>query len=298
MPSKALFNRIKGILKRVPGVRTLLRLKGKITDKIMRIRELSDLIKENRIVIFPSYSRFGNDVALTREMVHEVVKEWLDLYGIAHIRRTTAAAINSPAGSILLYAPQALLRIPSSHEEYLKRVEREKRREIRIAERQGYEFKEFVWNDHLDEIYEINTSKEVRLGEPMRGWYREPVQPRHHSKEELQYRKYYGAFKEGKLWAYLHYWICGDFAIIKHIIGHAQHLKYGIMNGLISYTVRECIGNSQIRWLHYGRYTGEFSLNTFKKHAGFQKYAFLFDLEGDQELLKYSEHTVKTWWRV
>ena len=262
-----------------------------------RLRELSGLIRENRIVIFPSYSKMGNDVALTREMVHEVVKEWLDLYGIIHLRRTTAAGINSHAGNILLWVPMALLGIPSTHEEYIKGVERETRRVIRLAERQGYEFKEFVWNDHLDEIYEINTSKEVRQSERMHGWYIEPVQPRYHSKEELQYRKYYGAFKDGKLYAYFHFWVCGDFAISKHIIGHAQYLKYGIMNGLISFTLRECIGSSQIRWLTYS-VVSEGSLGAFKKHAGFQGYAILLDLEGDQELLKYSEHTVKTWWRI
>jgi hypothetical protein len=130
----------------------------------------------------------------------------------------------------------------------------------------------------------------------MRGWYREPVQSRHNSKEELQYRKYYGAFKDGKLYAYFHLYICGDFAIGKHIIGHAQHLKYGIMNALISWTIRECIEDSHIRWLHYGRFE-KGSLGQFKKHAGFQMYSILLDLEADQELLQYSKHKVRTIWR-
>lgn len=282
----------KRILKQIPGTQRL----NRIRHKIMRVRELSSLIKENRIAIFPSYSRMGNDLALTREMVHEIVKEWLDYYGIGHLRRATATAIDAPGGAILLNDPQALLGIPPTHEEYLRLVRRETRREVQLAERHGYEYKEFVWNDHLDEIYEINTSKEVRQFEPMRGWYREPVQPRHDSKEELQYRKYYGGFKDGKLYAYLHYWICGDFAVGRHIIGHAQHLKNGIMNGLISYTVRECIKNSQIRWLYYGAYD-EGSLGSFKKHAGFQAYAVLLDLVCDPQLLKYAEHKVSTIWR-
>jgi hypothetical protein len=156
-----------------------------------------------------------------------------------------------------------------------------------------------VWNDHLDEIYEINTSKEVRLGEPMRGWYREPVQPRNHSKEELQYRKYYGAFKDGKLYAYLHIVLCGDFAFFRHFIGHAQHLTYGIMNGLLSWTVREYTGNSKIRWLKYGEHsTASSSIHSFRKHSGFQGYAILLDLDGDQELLKYSAQKVRTIWRI
>ena len=96
----------------------------------------------------------------------------------------------------------------------------------------------------------------------------------------------------------MHFWICGDIAVIKRIIGPDQHFTYGIMNGLISYAVRDCIGKSRIRWLNYGRYEGVTSLESFKMHAGFQKYPMMIDLEGDQELLKYSERTVKTCWRV
>jgi hypothetical protein len=293
MPDKKNLDQGKRILRRIPGFQGI----NAIRLKILQIQELSNLIKDNRFVVFPSCSGKGNDAALNREMVHEVVKEWIDYYGVVHLRRKTAAAIASPAGAILLYAPQALLRIPSSMEEYLSLVRRETRREIRVAEKQGYEFKEFVWNDHLDEIFEINTSKDVRQSEPMRGWYREPVQPRHHSKEELLYRKYYGGFKDGKLYTYFHFWVCGDYAIGKHIIGHAQHLKYGIMNGLISYAVRECIENSQIRWLYYGLWS-KGSLCTFKQHAGFQGYDILLDLGGEQELLDYSRQKVKTIWRI
>jgi hypothetical protein len=263
----------------------------------MRIRELSYLIKEKKIVVFPKYSKMGNEVELTRGMILEDLKERLDLFGIVYLRRRTAAAIDAPAGAVLSFSIQAFLRIPSSHEEYLSLVGHDTSKMIRRAERRGYEFKEFIWNDHLDEIYAINTSKDVRQSEPMRDWYREPVQPRYHCKEELQYRKYYGAFKDGKLYAYLHFWICGDIAILKHIIGHVDHLKYGTMNGLMSYTVRECIGNSQIRWLEYGTYY-KGSLSEFKRRTGFQGYAVLLDLEDEHELLRYSKHKVRTIWRL
>lgn len=298
-PDKALYDQVKGILKRVPAVQRLLNLKGEINNKRNRISELSDLIKENRFVIFHPYFRMGSDIVLPREMIHEIVKEWLDLYGIIHLRRTTATRLYIPTETILLWVPLGLLKIPSSHDEYLKGVRHETRREVRLAERQVYEFKEFVWDDYLDDIFEINTSREIRQYIPIRGWYKDPVQPRHHTKDELQYLKYYGAFKDGKLCAYLHFWICGDFAVLKHIMGHDQHHKYGIMNGLISWTVRECIENPQIRWIYYGELSETpHSLHTFKKHAGFQGYATFLDLGGDQELLKYSERMVKTWWCV
>ena len=295
MPEKEVLDQVKRIFKRVPGTQRL----NRIRHNIIRIRELSDLIKENKIVVLHPCSRMGNDDALAREIVHDIVKDILDVYGTVRLRRTTAAAIDSPAGAIFLYAPLGLLRIPTSHEEYLEQIGYPGRRKIRRAEKQGYEFKEFVWNDHLNEIYEINTSKEVRQGEPMRGWYREPVQPRHHSKEELQYRKFYGAFKNGKLYAYLHIVLCGDFAFFRHFLGHAQHLPDGIMYGLVSWTVGEYIENSQIQWLKYGELSKKpRPMHQFRKTAGFQGYATLLDLKGDQELLKYSEQEVKTIWRL
>jgi hypothetical protein len=297
MPNKALYDQVKEILKRVPGVQQLINLKNGIVYKIIRTKELSSFIKENKVVTFPSYTGPGNDVTVTHELIHEVVKEWLDLYGIVHIGKTTLAAIDHPASSVLLYAPMALLKIPASYEEFIKQVRHETRREIKLAEREGYEFKEFVWNDHLDEIYEINTSKEIRQSLPMLDWYGKPVQPRHHPSEELKYRKYYGEFKDGKLYAYFHFWLCGDIAIGKHIMGHAQHLKYGIMNALIAGSVREYVGNPQIRWLHYGTGLGG-SLGLFKRHIGFQEYAVLLDLNRDPELLKYSKRTVKTLWSI
>jgi hypothetical protein len=296
-PNKALFAQVKGILKRVPGVQQVINLRNEFTDKVIRTKDLTALIRENKIVVFPSYAAIGNDVADIQKMVHEVVKEWLDLYGTIHVGKITTAAIDSPAQSILLYAPMALLKIPDSYEEFIKQIRHETRREIKLAEKEGYEFKEFVWNDHLDEIYEINTSKEIRQSLPMLGWYGKPVQPRYHSDEELKYRKYYGEFKNGKLCAYFHFWLCGDIAIGKHIMGHAQHLKYGIMNALIAGTVREYAGNPQIQWLYYGAGL-QGSLGQFKRHIRFQEYAMLLDLRCDQELLKYSERTVKTLWSV
>jgi len=296
-PNQA-FHEVKGILKRVPVVQRLLNLKGGIANKVTRLRELSDLIKENKVIVFPCYAGTGNDTVLTHEMVHEELKEWLDIYGTIRLGRKTAAAIEAPAGAVLLYIPQAMLAIPSTHEEYLAKVGHNARNTIGKAKKHGYEFKEFIWNDHLDEIYEINTSKEERQSLPMLGWYREPVQPRYHSEEELRYRKYYGAFKDGKLYAYFHFWICGDIAIAKHIMGHARHLPYGIMAGLISYAVQECTKNPQTRWIYYGRYEGSSSLDSFKKHTGFQKYAILLDLNCHRELLEHSKRAVKTLWRI
>jgi hypothetical protein len=294
MPKEEFVQQVKAIAKQIPGIQWV----NGIRHKILRLHEISQMIKNGKIVVLGLPSESENDFTARKAVVQEIVKEWLDLYGIIHMSRETVMAIGARNGASLLYAPQALLRIPGSHEEYLKGVERETRRLIRLAEKNGYEFKTFTWNDYIDDIFEINISKEVRQFEQMRGWYREPVQQRYHSEEELRYRKYYGAFKNGKLYGYFHFYLCGGVAIGKHFIGHAEHLRYGIMNGLISCVVREYTNSSQMLWLNYGEWQKKGSLNAFKKHAGFQGYAILLELGNEKELLECSRRNVRTIWRL
>src|SRR5512133_1847358 len=120
-------DQVKGVLKRIPGIHGL----NKARYEIVQIRELSNLIKENRIAVLHPCSRLVNDDALNYEIVHEVVKDFLDVYGIVRLRRTTAAAMDVPEGAVLLHAPLALLKIPYSHDEYLAQVGTKTRNMIR-----------------------------------------------------------------------------------------------------------------------------------------------------------------------
>lgn len=254
------------------------------------ITHLSQLIEQNQMVVLkPWFQMKRNETG--RMIVQKTVKDYLDVCRAVWLRKDRADQLAVPPSAVLLRYPLALLAIPSTHEEYLKSVGPKTRNMIRKAEKAGYHFGELNWNDHLDEIFEINTSKEVRSAGEMRGWYREPVQPRYHSNEEQCYQKYYGIFKEGRLWAYLNLVLCGDFAYFKHFLGHADHLKSGIMNYLVSRTVWEYVRHAHVKWLSYGMYPAGSTGSTidFRRHAGFEGYAAFFDLEGDQELLKYSK---------
>ena len=197
-------------------------------------------------------------------------------------------------GRVLLHHPLALLAIPSTPEAYLDAVGPKTRNVIRKAARTGYEFRPFDWNDHLDEIYEVNTSMEVRRGRPMEGWYAEPVEPR----EASEHLQYYGAFRDGRLYGYLHVAVCGDFAFVRHFIGHAEHLTNGIMNGLIFRSVEQYAGTAPVQWLKYGPFVdGTDSLNVFKRHAGFGPYATFLDLEGDAGLTELARREAVRPWR-
>jgi len=251
-------------LRRFPGAQAL----NNLRHKVIRVHELSDLVARRQIVTFPAYGSMPENDEISNGLVREVQKEWLDLYGIINLKKRTRLDLQINKTDCLLWYPIAFLQVPNNYEEYLQQVERETRRTIRVAQREGYEFHEFDWDAHLDDIYDINTSKETRQGEPMRGWYRNPVQPRHHSSEELRYKKYLGGFKDGKLCAYFHFYLCGNIAVGKHYLGHAQHLKNGIMNGLMAFTVQECIKLSNLKWIIYGDWQRTGSLRLFKRHLG------------------------------
>jgi len=261
-----------------------------------RIDELRSLLKEQKVVILRPFLRCRDSGA--NAVSDEVVLDYFDVYRTVRLKRHRACVF--PPGAVLLLEPLALLSIPTSHNDYLNIAGPKARNMVRKAAKNGYFFREFAWNEHLDDIYAINTSKVRRSGGIMRGWYTEPVQPRFHPENELPFRKYFGAFRGSRLYAYLYLLIAGDNAFFKHFIGHANHLSFGIMNGLVSWTVQQFIGHPTLRWLKYGslprRYSG--SLYSFRRHSGFSGYATVLDLTGRPDLLAHASAVGSRWWAV
>lgn len=264
----------------------------KIAYNYKEVSFLSNLIEEKRIAILkPLLKMKDNETALMT--VHNTMKDYFEHFRILGIKKSTADLLELPKDIVIIHKPLAMIHIPTSHKEYLKVVGPKTRNMIKKAEKQGYEFLEFEWNEHMDEIYDINTSKKVRSAGEMRGWYNKPVQPLNLSEKERYYQKYYGVFKDDRLWAYSTLPLCGNFAFFKYFIGHAEHLKYGIMNYLLSSIVNDFIENTHIEWLNYGwvspNESSNISVTGFKKHTGFKAYATFFDIEDEIDLLKYSK---------
>lgn len=296
MVEKKLLDECKTWIKKVPGIQAALKARYKLQKNAHQKQEIISLLKENQYVIFSLHEMLSNEVPLIRKMITEEVKEWLQLYGAIRVNQKTIKLIEAPVGSIVLKIPQAVIKIPNTYEKYLAQLNRKSRYLIRKTEHLGYEFRTFSWNEHLEDIYKINTSKETRQGEPMRGWYSEPVKPRYWSKEESRYLVNYGAFIDNRLRAYIFLLTYGNFAFPKHIIGHSEYLTDGIMNGLIAYVVQECIKNSQLMYFYYGRFIDGSSLDAFKKHTGFQKCAIILDLAGQQEMKEYAKKFTSLFW--
>lgn len=295
MPNSKLKSQIKKLLLQLPASKHLNRLR----HNIIRSRELSRLLSENQIAELNPYISFNSNIEEPRNISREIAKDLLDVHGTVCLRKSTSAKFHTSVDELLLYAPLALLSIASSYEDYLSVVGSKTRNMIRKAERFNYQYQAFNWDEHLDEIYEINHSKEVRQDEPMRGWYKEKVQPRNHALEEQPYRQYFGAFLEDKLYAYLHVVRCGDFGFFRHFLGHSEHLPNGIMNGLLSWAVKDYCNNKNVRWLNYGELSSAYSsLHAFKQHNGFKPYATLLNLYGDQEMQEYARRQRRLFWRI
>lgn len=119
------------------------------------------------------------------------------------------------------------------------------------AERQGYFCEPFLRELFIPDIVEINHSKEVRSGGPMRGAYLSSIEDMGGAPTEyvdlklpdccLHYDYWWGIFalapgyKQGgvvvnkKLLAYIRLRRNGNYVLYAQILGHGDYLQYGIM---------------------------------------------------------------------
>jgi hypothetical protein len=178
--------------------------------------------------------------------------------------------------------PLAMIAVPKRYEDYLAAIGPKSRNMLRKVERKGYTFRQFEYNDHLEDIYEINISKEMRSGQPMSQRYRERPQPT--SDSNVWYcaqhqHIWYGCFLENRLVAYccMHY--INDLGVINMILGHGAHLSDGIMNRLIASMVRDCIETRTVKYINYlTLQSGTPGLIGFKRRVGFRPYAAFFNV--------------------
>ena len=89
------------------------------------------------------------------------------------------------------------------------------------ALKSGYSFEKINRNSYLDDITEINNSKKFRQGQRMtKGYLGDAV---------AYEQETYGILFNKKLVAYLEVSSNDEIMIVKKIMGHADHLKHGIM---------------------------------------------------------------------
>lgn len=272
------------ILLPILGPTLTIKILNKGTKIIKEILTLDEFIDQNRIVVLKPH--LNMKVNETRRLIfNDVVKDFFEHFRTVRLTNSKLKRFRLPKNAVLLRLPLALLPIHPNNDAYFKVIGPKTRNMIRKAEKLGYEFIEFEWNNHINDIFDINTSKKMRSAGKMHGWYCHPVEPRYLGEEEGRYLKFYGVIKDNRLWAYTHLVLCGNFCYFRDFLGHADHLKNGIMNYLLSCVVRELSAYPEIQWLNYGAV--DVSLNSggsaydFKRHSGFSIYATFFELEND-----------------
>ena len=139
----------------------------------------------------------------------------------------------------------------------------------RYAERKGYtcrimDLKER--NTRLDELHAINTSKDVRQGNPMRQNYIDYPQPIVEPKEscDLHFRKWYGAFAPNGTWiGYIVGVFAGELAAAGQILGNGNCAKDDFMYLLWKFFVEDviseniqlkCIIRNDVKYIIYSRW--------------------------------------------
>lgn len=127
-----------------------------------------------------------------------------------------------------------------NYDNYYSNVSKTVREHYKKALKKGYEFKEIVKRNHIDDIIEINNSSESRQGKPMADSYTKmtPQSFGGYPNEPLQipsivcdchHTRTFGVFKDEKLVAYCVFVRDGNLCGYSQIIGHNEYLKDGIM---------------------------------------------------------------------
>lgn len=152
-------------------------------------------------------------------------------------------------------------------EQKLKSPERAR---IRKAAKNGFGVKQINYDDWLNDIQEINTSKEERGGRGMSDDYVHVV-PRDKIVKPYNNDIYtYGCFnEEGKLVAYCMFEKITNFMITIKAIAHNDYFRFGVMNFMFAHCVDMLSARHECEYLIYGTLTptGE-GVFRFKRQAG------------------------------
>jgi hypothetical protein len=169
------------------------------------------------------------------------------------------------------YETCSVMPVPQSVAEWREESKTRRTRTNR-AERLGYQARAIKREEYAEDIFEINTSKEVRQGRPMTAAYRErqnflplPEYPCPFHGIET-----YGVVDaHGTLAAYLWLYRVGDLALVSSILGHAEHEPNDVMYLLFQAAVADqCLLGG---YFVYNRHdSGLEGLRYFKSKLGFE----------------------------
>jgi hypothetical protein len=198
----------------------------------------------------------------------------------------------------------AILPVPLSLVDYVKRMRKIHKgnavREVKKADKKEYYCEVFHMQNHVEDLVEINHSKEIRQGRKMTKSYQKDIkdyggfpvdlQPVESPECSVHFSQWMGVFKpmEGhkqgtllvgkKLVGYINLIRHGEIILYGSILGHGDFLNDGIMYLLNHRTIEWVLtpdipDNQGIKYIMYaGWFDGTEGLQKWKKRTLFQPY--------------------------
>jgi hypothetical protein len=170
----------------------------------------------------------------------------------------------------------ALLPVPDSAEAYLAAIGAKSRNMLRKLEREGYRTGPLDYNTHLEDLHAVNTSKPVRSGGPMTAAYLEPLKPIGANVDACPRHRsvYVAAFRGERALGYARLVLVNELAVIDQILGHADALPHGVMNGLVRELLDVALASGCVRAINYLTLRSSTAgLDRFKRSVGFVAHA-------------------------
>jgi len=143
----------------------------------------------------------------------------------------------------------------------------------RKAIKRGYSFVKIDRNNHIEDMYEINTSSIERQGKAMSSGY---LQKQSTYKNDDNYL-YFGVVNdENKLLAYCNIGFYGDFSLVSTLLGHKNYLNDGVMYLMmveLNKLMFEKYKKQGYKYIMYDTFFGASKgLQQFKNKLGYKAY--------------------------
>jgi hypothetical protein len=188
----------------------------------------------------------------------------------------------------------AICVVPQSEDDLLAQLKKTHKgnvlREIKKADKKGFESRYFNYFNRIDEIVNIHRSKEVRGGKQVSSFYmagRSAYGPK--INETLSLEKgvcehhsvlYWGLFdpsaQSEKLIGYIRTVRLNDVIWYNMIMGHSDYLKFGLMHKMHTDLLKQLMTlDSPPKYINYG--AGGVEKNPWKRRALFQNAEVRFD---------------------
>ncbi|MBU1667497.1 hypothetical protein KKC13_03705 [bacterium] len=143
----------------------------------------------------------------------------------------------------------------------------------RKAIKREYHFIEIDRNNYVDDIYDINTSTQIRQGQMMTENYLSKINS---YKNETNHNSYGVVNKDKKLLAYCNIGFYGEFALVVTLLGHKKYLNDGIMYLMmieVNKIMFEKYRNRGYSYIMYDTFLGASTgLKKFKEKLGYKPY--------------------------